>query len=188
MRRRAILALLAVSATARAQTTWDLTALMAELRAVRSAAGSFVEQRSIGLLTAPLRSSGTLAYTAPDRLLKQTLSPTPSRFLLEGDRLTVETQGETTQVIWLQQHPEIAGLVDSIRATLAGDLLRLTEVHEVTLAGTRAAWTLRLVPRDRRLRTMVAELRISGSGADVLGVETRSEDGDSSLMTITPGR
>jgi hypothetical protein len=56
---------------------WDIKRLMQELGQVKIAKGRFVERRYLAILTAPLESSGTLTYVAPDRLEKHTLAPRP---------------------------------------------------------------------------------------------------------------
>lgn len=165
---------------------WALPQLMAELGEVRSSAASFVELRYRNLLTEPLQSSGKLFYVAPDKLQKDTLEPWPGRFLVDGDRLTIEQNDQAPRVISLRQHPEIASFVESIRATMAGDLGTLTRFHAVSLQGTRENWALLLEPRDIRMREWVAEIRIAGQGSVIRSINTRERGGDRTLMSITP--
>ena len=51
--------------------------------------GKFVERKYLAMLTAPLDFSGTLVYTAPGRLEKNTLAPKPERLVLDQDKLTL---------------------------------------------------------------------------------------------------
>jgi outer membrane lipoprotein-sorting protein len=167
-------------------TGWGLAQLMAGMQQVRSATARFVERKQVQLLNQPLQSSGKLIYVAPDQLDKQTLTPNPSRLTVSGDRLTIEQQDGTTRQIALSEHPEIGALVDSIRATLAGDLANLTHIYTVALTGGVQDWSLSLQPRDPRLRDIVTIIRIQGEANRVRSIETVESGGDRSVMTIIP--
>jgi hypothetical protein len=186
MGRRALLLSVLLPAITRAEPAWGLEALMAELRGVRASSARFVEKQHLRMLTEPLQSSGRLAYVAPDRLWKETLEPRPARMAVEGDRLMVQLPGEAAREMSLREQPEIGALVASIRSTLAGDLPALRRYYAVSLEGGRADWRLALQPLDARLRSMIASIVISGSGAAVRFVETRSAEGDRTEMTILP--
>ena len=66
---------------------------MQGLSKVPAAKGKFVERKYLAMLTAPLDSSGTLVYTAPGRLEKNTLAPKPERLVLDQDKLTHRISG-----------------------------------------------------------------------------------------------
>jgi outer membrane lipoprotein-sorting protein len=167
-------------------TPWDLAQLMARMHGVRTASARFVEQRFVHLLDRPLQSTGTLIFNAPDRLQKQTVTPTPSRLTVDGDHLTVVQPDGKTNDLSLSQFPEIGALVESIRATLAGDGATLTRYYTATLSGTADDWRLLLEPRDNRLRNFVTTIRIQGDGTLIRSIETVERDGDRTEMTITP--
>jgi outer membrane lipoprotein-sorting protein len=167
-------------------TPWDLAQLMASMHGVRTASARFVEQRFVHLLDRPLQSAGTLIFNAPDRLQKQTMTPAPSRLTVDGDHLTVVQPDGKTNDLSLSQFPEIGALVESIRATLAGDGATLTRYYTVSLSGTADDWRLLLEPRDNRLRNFVTTISIQGDGTLIRNIETVERDGDRTEMTITP--
>ncbi len=138
------------------------------------------------MLDQPLQASGTLTFIAPDRLQKQTLAPAPSRLTVDGDHLTIVQPDGKTSDLSLSQFPEIGALVESIRATLAGDSATLTRYYTATLSGTADDWLLLLEPRDNRLRNFVTMIRIQGDGTLIRNIETVERDGDRTEMTITP--
>src|SRR5262245_34162166 len=115
-----LLAAVAMGAEPAAPGAWDLQRLMQELAQVKTAKARFTERRHVAILSAPLDSSGTLVYSAPGKLEKQTLTPRPESLVLEGDRLTLEAKGRR-RTFALQEHPVIWAFVESIRSTLAGD-------------------------------------------------------------------
>jgi hypothetical protein len=141
----------------------------------------------VHLLTSPLESSGTLSYAAPDKLAKVTTGPVPEAIRLDGDTLsgTHGIDGEKFSVA-LSEHPEISAVVESIRATLSGDLDTLQRLYLITLGGQASQWQLDMAPRSETVRRLVSAIRISGSGTVLRRVEMLENDGDRSDMDITP--
>jgi hypothetical protein len=102
---------------------------------------------------------------------------------VDGDLLTVEREGKTRSLM-LQGASLIATLVESLRATLAGDGVELERLYTVKLEGTKQGWTLKLVPRDFEVAGVVKSIGIDGSGSRVARIEILEPGGDSSVMTI----
>ena len=167
-------------------TTWGLPQLMAGMREVRTATARFTERKFDRLLKQPLLSSGTLIYVAPDQLQKETLAPVPSRMTVKGDRLTVVQPDGKTRDLSLSDYPALGALIESARATLAGDGATLARYYSPTLTGDARAWSLLLEPRDERLRAILTSIRIQGAGNAIRGIETQEHDGDRTEMTILP--
>lgn len=184
MRRCAWVALLLSGAAAASQQAGgDLGDLMGRLAARRHGQVSFVEQHFLKLLKRPAESYGELTYDAPDRLEKRTIEPKPETLTLAGDVLTV-ARGGRTRTLDLKAYPTIVPFIESIRATLAGDLPSLERLFTVDFEGTLARWRLTLRPRDTQVAKTVSQVRIEGWG-DTLGtVEIIESDGDRSLMTL----
>jgi outer membrane lipoprotein-sorting protein len=170
--------------TARSEQDWKLPQLMASLQQVQAAKASFVERKFMRILREPLQSSGQLVYVRPDKLQKDTILPKPERLTVEGGQLTIEQQGDKTRQLALQDFPQIWAFVESIRATLAGDLPTLTRFYDVSLQGRRENWTLQLVPKDNKTRALVSMIRISGDNETIRNVKTEEADGDFTSMTI----
>jgi outer membrane lipoprotein-sorting protein len=170
--------------TARSEQDWKLPQLMASLQQVQAAKASFVERKFMRILREPLQSSGQLVYVRPDKLQKDTILPKPERLTVEGGQLTIEQQGDKTRQLALQDFPQIWAFVESIRATLAGDLPTLTRFYDVSLQGRRENWTLQLVPKDNKTRALVSIIRISGDNETIRNVKTEEADGDFTSMTI----
>jgi len=146
-------------------------------------AASFSEKKFISILDQPVESSGELLFIAPARLEKRTLKPKAETLVLDGDVLTIERR-RRKHVLQLKDYPELAGMIESIRATLAGDRKALERVYHLTLRGDSARWTLVLIPLDDKVGGAVARIRIEGVQDDVRTVEILQSDGDRSLMSI----
>ncbi len=162
---------------------WDIDRLMRGLAQIRSDHASFVEKKFIAMLDKPVESSGELFYTAPDRLEKRTLKPKPESMTVDAGTLVME-RGRQVHRLQLQDYPELAAFIDSIRGTLAGDRKALERNYRLSLEGTAERWTLQLLPLDEKMRAVVARVRIAGARDAVRSVEITQADGDSSLMLI----
>jgi outer membrane lipoprotein-sorting protein len=189
MRLLILLALLAGGVPAQAASPgangFDLQQLMQRLSQVRRSTAYFSEHKELGMLSAPLDSSGTLAYVAPDKLQKNTLLPKPERVTVDGDKITIEQSGEhASRTLSLADNPELGAFVESIRATLAGDLPALQRHYKVTLDGSLDAWQMTLEPKERRLRDLVKWIRIAGRDDAIRAIDSEEADGDRSDMTI----
>jgi hypothetical protein len=165
---------------------WDVKQLMQSLRQVKTARGKFVERKYLNILNAPLEFSGTLSYTAPGHLEKNTLLPKPESLVLEQDRLTIESRARNQRrTLTLQDNPVIWAFVESIRSTLSGDLETLNRFYRVTLDGNPARWRLLLVPNEPQMQAVVSEIRIGGSKSWINTIEIIEAAGDRSVMTIS---
>ncbi|HTT80666.1 MAG TPA: LolA-related protein [Stellaceae bacterium] len=168
-----------------ATSHWNLPELMRELARVKSASAQFTERKTMHMLNAPLATSGMLVYVAPDRMEKVTLTPMHERFVLERNRVTI-TGGPNnlTQTFLLTNYPEIGGLVEGIRATLAGDLPTLKRFYAVGLGGDWVHWQLLLQPKAAELAHFVKWIRIRGSGDRIDEVESEGSSGDLTEMSV----
>jgi len=166
-----------------------LQQIMLGLQSVKQSRARFVERKYLHMLNQPLESSGTLIYAAPGHLEKNTERPKPESLVVDRDNLTV-TGGPDGQSrsLSLSDNPEIGAIVESVRATLAGDDESLNRFYVVRLQGSLPAWTLLLEPRDPKVLAMVSSIRITGRNSRIESVETFEAGGDRSVMTVLPDR
>jgi hypothetical protein len=164
---------------------WALADLMHLLAQQKSGKASFVEKKYIGILDTPLESSGELSFDAPDRLEKRTLKPRPEAMLLDGDKLTVTMHERRPVNLRLQDHPEIAAVVESIRGTLSGDKDALEKNYTIDFAGVRGKWQLTLAPVQKEVAKVVRQIRIGGADANIKLITFDQVDGDRFEMTIS---
>jgi Outer membrane lipoprotein carrier protein LolA-like len=162
-----------------------LDALMHELAARRSGHVAFTEVRHLAVLDRPLESSGELIFEAPDRLEKRIEKPRPETLVLAHGVLSA-TRGKHTRTVELAAWPQLAPLLESLRATLAGDRAALERIFSVKFAGGAARWTLELTPRDPEAARAVTRVIITGENANLGTVEILEADGDRSLLTLGP--
>lgn len=162
---------------------WDIDQLMRGLAQTQSDRARFVEKKYIAILDKPVESSGELVYTAPDRLEKRTLKPKPESMIVEAGTLTIE-RGRQKHRLQLQEYPELAAFIDSIRGTLAGDRKALERNYRLSLNGSVEQWTLQLLPVNDKMQAVVTRIRIAGNRDALRSIEITQADGDRSLMLI----
>jgi len=179
-------ALLAIAVPAMAAEPWGLEDLFARFAAIGSSNARFVETREVSLLNAPMESSGTLTYRRPDFLEKRTLQPQAESLRLDGDRLTLTQADGASRTLSVSSVPEIQTYVESIRATLRGDVPAIMRFYEVALNGTEQDWRMQLTPRADEARATVQRIVIAGREAVIRRIEILQADGDRSIMTIQP--
>lgn len=123
--------------------------IMSRLAQVTSAKSDFTEQKFVKLLNAPVESSGTLIYEAPDRFEKYTKKPVEEKMTVERDTVTLEQIArKKQQKLFVGSYPALAAIIDAMRGALSGNLAALQTTFNIKAEGTAAQWTLKLVPID----------------------------------------
>ena len=181
----AIAATLAMALVASPAAALGLADIAATLGAVDESRVRFTDVRTIAALGTPIERKGTLAYARPGRLEMVVETPLAERLTIADGKLTVESRGATRVVDLARQEPLFAW-IEGIRATLAGDESALRRHFEPTVSGTIAQWSLGLVPRDLRLRSIVARITIAGERERIRTIEIDEVSGDRSVMSIVP--
>ena len=151
----------------------------------RHGEADFSEKKYLSVLKQPLESSGLLIYDAPDHLEQRTTLPRPQSVVLDHGTVTMHI-GQRERVLRLADYPQLAPLIDSIRATLAGDRAALERVFALDFSGTLEHWQLRLEPRAAPLAATLTRIDMQGQRDAVHEVQVWQSDGDHSVMSITP--
>ena len=175
-------------AAGRSAPDWTAEMLMGLLKERRQASVPFEEVTYSSLLTEPVRARGVLKFVPPATLEKIITAPSHERYVVEGDRVSFESERKgLKQTVSLEDYPALRSFVEAFQATLTGDLMRLRNVYEVSMDGTRTQWTLLLRPRESSANTVVDYILLTGSEGRVASIAIRSPDGDRSVMTLRPG-
>lgn len=170
-----------------------LARLFTEFGAQRERQARFSERKFSALLKKPVESSGMLIFRAPGYLEKRTIEPQRETVRIEDNVVSYESASGSgagqKRTFSLSDAPLLAALIESLRATLAGDLPLLRRHYDVTLtapAQTQAAsWQLTLVPRERALLDAVSRVVLRGTSAEISAIEIVEANGDLTLMQIS---
>jgi hypothetical protein len=163
----------------------DFEQLLQLLAQRRHREADYTENKYLSMLSHPLESSGELIYDAPDHLEQRSLKPRPQTLVLDHGLVTVQA-GRRRRVLRLEDYPQIAPLIDSMRSILAGDRAALERIFELQFTGTLEHWQLQLTPRDSQLAAHVKRIEMRGERDAVREVQVLQSDGDRSVMSITP--
>lgn len=173
-----------VAVPAAAQTAaFEISQLMRILAQVETRESAFTEKKILALLTEPLVSSGTLRYRRPDYVERMTMTPKQERFIYENGKIAIESNGRQRQ-FEVRDQPALGALIESIRATLAGDEEALRRHYQLRLAGTRTKWNLEMLPVAPDLVSRIRLIRISGVQDELRQVDILEASGDRTTMTI----
>ena len=142
----------------------DAATLLAALKHPAPTQTAFFERRQSPLLARPLLFSGELQRPAAGTLVKRVLVPYVENTRIEGEKVSVEREGERARKFSLRRAPELRALTASIEAVLGGDLALLQKFYTLRMEGSDSAWTLHLKPIDKRLAKRVDAMRFLGSG------------------------
>jgi hypothetical protein len=166
---------------------WALepTEVLSGLARVERSDANFEETRHIAALTAPVVRRGTLKYVRPADLEMVVDTPVREVIRVAGPSLVIERRGQVRE-IRLTEMPAIAGWVESVRSTLAGDLSALSRYFTVRASGDAARWQLELIPLSAELASFVTRVTIAGTGAQITRIEVAEASGDRSVMNVFP--
>ena len=161
--------------------------VLAGLARVERSDATFEETRHIAALTAPVVRRGTLRYVRPADLEMVVQTPVAERVRVSGTTLTIEGRNGVREVR-LGDMPAIAGWVESVRATLAGDVPALGRHFTVRASGDISRWQLDLTPLSAELAAFVTRVTISGANAQIGRIDVIEASGDRSEMVVSPVR
>lgn len=179
-----MLSLALVGLAAGAAVSPDLEAAFAAMAQVKSLQASFTQVQTRQVLSRPLESSGTLAFTRPDRLRWEVTSPAPSLFVLEGTLVgNWWPQLGVREEVDLGERPEVRRTVEAMMVWLQADLAAVQRDFTVTWTAPVA----RLVPRAEPLNALIHHLDLTVSGAPprVETVVIAEPDGDRVEIRLT---
>jgi hypothetical protein len=156
------------------------------LAGVKQVESTFVEKKQSGFLKHDLILSGTLRFTAPNTLEKHVLSPFEEIITIDHNQVTIERQeGDSVQRLVHMIPPAVRTIIDSIRATLAGDQTRLERHYQIEVSGNGQSWSLQLLPKESELKKYLRLITIDGMAEKIIRIVTEEVDGDRSVIEIT---
>lgn len=164
-----------------------LDKLVARLKVEEGGTIAFRETRHFQRFKAPVVLSGTLAYTAPDRLVRTVEAPRFERTEVSGERLSIRTRRDgPARTGRLADFPTLEGLIDVLRAVLGGNAPALHERFVAGLVRSSLGWTIRLLPRSASVQKRVTEILVTGQKETVRSLTLRLSDGDRIVIELAP--
>jgi len=188
----ALLAALAANATSLHAQVEDLDKLFALFAAQGERRKAFVERRHSVLFRSPPESRGVLYFKPPSLLERDVSSPRREKVRIDGENVTLWTEGEDGKPIErkasLGSIPQLANLVLTIRATLAGDLGTLRKMYRVTLFTPLPRWRIQLSPIDDAGAGAVNSITMAGDRGEVERIEFTETSGDRTELLLSAAK
>ncbi len=162
----------------------DTDALLAQLARPAPQATTFVEVRYSSLVTEPLVASGEFEKREDGALVRRVTDPYRETTVLGGENVRVDREGSKPRSFSLDRAPELRGMFASFGALLAGDRAALERYFEVSLHGSEALWWIELLPRDRKLASRLAMIRVDGADDRPRCFTLAEPDNDASVIAL----
>ncbi len=166
-----------------------LEQLMARLATSRGLHARFEERIESPLLAEPLSVRGWLAVDPPDRLARVTESPEPSRLVLEGESIRLETPGAPP--VDLGADPAARAFLLEFARLFRGDLPGLRERYALGFRVDGTAFELSLTPRSEAVRRRISRVVLAGEDDVVRRIEVHEPGGGrttTQLLDVDPDR
>jgi outer membrane lipoprotein-sorting protein len=141
----------------------------------------FHEVKQIALLSSPIVTDGTIAYSRPGRLVRRSGS---QAVLIDGGSLRMSDGGRQERID-LAAQPIVRSFVDSFLLLLAGDRAGLERDHALTFVVDADGWTLTLRPRAAPLTEFLRDVVFRGRGDVLLSMTMTEVSGDVTTTTFT---
>jgi outer membrane lipoprotein-sorting protein len=163
----------------------DLEALLADVakarRSVRTMKASFTQERAMKLLATSIKSTGQLAYVAPDRLRWELAAPDDIIYWVGPEGLSYRTK--SSQATVPTGGANVARALADLRALLGGDLAALRDRY--VLSGSRGpeAATIEGTAKDPKA-TSVRAFTLVLDKSLLLPVKARLTEGKADTIDI----
>jgi uncharacterized membrane protein len=119
---------------------------------------SFVEQRFVAVLTAPLESRGEISVVPGSGLIWTVTHPIATTSLITADGVTIIEGPKSRRDITDQAH-----ISEALLSLMDGSLERANKDFTTTLAGALKDWKLTLTPKDTLVAEVISRIIVSGS-------------------------
>ena len=190
---RFLLGALASSAAPARAAGGDLEGLFALFAAQGERRKAFVERRYSVLFRNPPEARGTLYFKPPALLERDVASPRKEQVRIDGETATLRIESDdgkvTERKASLTMIPQLASVVLTIRATLAGDLATLRRNYTVTMTRPLPRWRIEMTPIlriDESAGGGVSTISMAGERGEVERIDFTDTSGDRTEIVLSP--
>jgi outer membrane lipoprotein carrier protein len=150
-------------------------------KTVRTMRAAFTQERKLTLLATTVKSTGELAYVAPDRLRWELAAPDDIVYLIGPEGLSYRTRSSHATVP--ASGANIAKALADLRALLGGDLASLRDRYVLT--GSRGTNDVEIAGTAKDKTASVRAFTLTLDKSLVLPVKAKLIEGKSDAIDIT---
>lgn len=146
----------------------------------------FREVRSFRRFKSKIVLSGTLQFDPPDKLIRTVTEPKFERTEVVNGMVSIQTTADgPARTGKLADFPTLDGLIGALISVLGGNVAALRKQFAVGFLSANDGWTVRLLPKDPKVQTKVAEIIVTGKDAALRGLVLRLFNGDRIAIEMT---
>lgn len=143
----------------------------------------FDEIKEAFYLEKPIKSSGRLEFSYPNKLSKYILEPEKLSQKINGNELTIQN-GDKTHTINLDERPEFSVILRSLISLLSGNHDALKKDFKIKFNSSSDSWNLLLSPRDSYILSYVQSIKLIGNKTKLSKIIITEPNNDRSVSSL----
>ena len=143
----------------------------------------FNEEKHTFYLEQPVKSSGYLKFSAPNKLYKFILKPEKISQKIDGNELKINNNSQI-QTINMDDYPEFSIILRSIINVLSGNHSALKKDFKINYENNTSDWTLSLLPHDSYVLSYVESIKMFGNKNKLTKIIVTEPNNDRSITHL----
>ena len=168
-------------------TKLELPALLALFAQQKKSTVDFNEEKHAFFLDEPMKSSGYIEFSAPNKLNKYIIKPEITSQKITGNILEIKSPSES-HTIDLNDHPEFSVLLQSIISVLSGDIVSLKKDFKINFTNATSDWTMLLTPHDSYIAGYIESIEMFGNKNTLSRIIVTEPNKDRSITSLSNHR
>lgn len=164
-------------------TKMELPQLLALFAQQKQSTVDFNEEKHTFFLEQPIKSSGYLQFSAPDKLYKFIVTPEKISQKVNGNELKINNNNQT-QIINMTDYPEFSIILRSIINVLSGNHSALKKDFKINYKNNNSGWTLSLLPHDSYVLSYVESIKMFGNKNKLSKIIVTEPNNDRSITHL----
>lgn len=171
---------------AASETPWGLSTFLDHRSKLGEVEATFVQEKQLPEVEAPIVSTGKLKFAPPDFLQMSVETPTSEIFTIDGTRASSQKAGsDRVRSFPVRFAPPLEAIGIGLRGTLGGNLGLMEEKFTVEFSGEKQDWRMLLTPNNRRMKRRIEKIELRGQDYTLQTFTMNEADGTITKMSIT---
>ena len=146
--------------------------------------GQFSQEKYLAAVDTSLKSSGTFAYVAGQKIAWHTLTPIENTLTLTPSQIISTQNGQQTSILESQNNPVVQIFSDLFFGVMTADWDLLQAYFNIEVSISEEQWQAELTPSDANIAQVINQVTLSGT--DLLQqVELMEVNGNSTSIQFS---